>query len=945
MENIFKLSQQQDSTSLSGPEVDDLIFVVHEMFNLGAPDSEDHLGFDSDNYYSKTMKYIRGINTGSTIPTNIAIDAINRLNRHKNTQLHKFTDYEALKAGIIRLVQNLTQTEEGNRLNYSDKIIQHTGRGGYGKEEFLIPQFGRVEKVPTNRAVRDKMRELSEGGDSRYEQVSSTYGKDYPVFKAFSFVRSKVDHYEIHPDFMSEIATVLEDRGYDVSVLRRFTEQANQHYPSVEDKPSKAEGVEDKPSKAEGDEKKPKAKMHSVFDETEGKWMASVKVKDFDLTAKYQAIFNETVKYIFFGVTNQMDEHENHMQLASVKEYGRYDPSTKKRKDLGWKEPYGVPKYTKYLRGSINSFIDFGRNLHNRGFNVDEVRDTFASLRQSGAFNDIIPGVGPREQRIRGSLDGFESKTHEEEVEKFNSSAKSYESSFFDGKDLSFYKEQLEGMEFLYSRQSAILGDDTGVGKTVQCVVAADMRIKQSGGKCIIVTMPSVVDQYREDIIKITGVDESEVSDSPYSDAKYRVLGYSAFSTPSTREETVAHLMEEAIAGAITVMVLDEIHATKTVSSKRSELIGNITKMVPFVWGASATTVANTPADLYNQLRIINHDFGKMPEKQFNALFGTKSRGKNLPKIEQYKRADKIKEILFEQQVYTRRSKQSIREDMPEQKTLTSYSSIDHEQMTSLIDEDLRGKKSTPVVQLGAFRKIIAQMKVPHTISMAREILSQGKKVAIFTGSIRAGNLLNQGLSDLLDELEIPGGVARIKGGMTPETRRRVIDGFKNTNKGSRVIIIAIKAGGTGLDFPNILEDVIVNDFEWSVKDDDQSLGRFYRINSKEDINVTYNVADVDLDKLLYQKLSDKKEIASRIKNWEAKETDLLVAGMREGNARLAEIREEKYKAYEEMEQINQEDIDFGGSFNNFDNGTTLASSHFSLRKSWYGILKTQHKH
>jgi len=37
-----------------------------------------------------------------------------------------------------------------------------------------------------------------------------------------------------------------------------------------------------------------------------------------------------------------------------------------------------------------------------------------------------------------------------------------------------------------------------------------------------------------------------------------------------------------------------------------------ISQSAKFVWGASATCAANTPEDLYSQLRILKHPLGNM---------------------------------------------------------------------------------------------------------------------------------------------------------------------------------------------------------------------------------------------------------------------------------------------------------------------------------------------
>ena len=120
-------------------------------------------------------------------------------------------------------------------------------------------------------------------------------------------------------------------------------------------------------------------------------------------------------------------------------------------------------------------------------------------------------------------------------------------------------------------------------------------------------------------------------------------------------------------------------------------------------------------------------------------------------------------------------------------------------------------------------------------------------------------------------------------------------------------IVISIDAGGTGIDFPNILTDVIVNDFDWSPSDDDQSLGRFYRINSLNAVNVTYMLAENTLDRRFYELLKKKKEIAERIQNLSDEEKSAASASAGNANEQIAKIRERKWAALVQMEQIDEQ--------------------------------------
>ena len=141
-----------------------------------------------------------------------------------------------------------------------------------------------------------------------------------------------------------------------------------------------------------------------------------------------------------------------------------------------------------------------------------------------------------------------------------------------------------------------------------------------------------------------------------------------------------------------------------------------------------------------------------------------------------------------------------------------------------------------------------------------------GRKVAVFTAHTESLTKIKTDLELILD-LVYPGEnktVASIDGSQNKEQRQAQIQEFKSKGSNMMAIVISIDAGGTGLDFPNILTDVIVNDFDWSPSDDDQSIGRFYRINSRQKVNVTYVIAENTLDRKYFDLLNEKKKIAER---------------------------------------------------------------------------------
>lgn len=540
------------------------------------------------------------------------------------------------------------------------------------------------------------------------------------------------------------------------------------------------------------------------------------------------------------------------------------------------------------LVGSLSEYYRMLTALESRGVNTDTVRSIIENLAARGVVS---------QGREEGALEGFR------EFDEFKSGVEEFQNRFFEGKNIPadrrrFAPEQVRGMAFLYGNSSALLGDDVGVGKTVQTVVAAEMRRRQSGGSVLFITQPILVDQIKDEIEKITGLDDAQVSTSYNTNSPYRVLSYNLFGTPGTREDATRLLSDQAKNGVIKIMVLDEVHNVKNGDpSKRDDSGGlkhkdshqtfniqEIAKHVPFVWGASATIIGNTPVDIYNQLKAVNHPLGRMPFQEFRLRFDPRSGSID----ERLMSADELKERLIHSGVYLQRSKEQIRPDMPPLR-------ID----SRIVDLDAAPMPANATQQ----RQAIASAKAPHTVAMMMEFIRRGEKVAAFTSFKNALAEIKGGIERAMEQDGIAGRVASIEG--SQPDRKDVIRDFRNPASDYRAIVISTPAGGTGLDFPNILTQVFVNDFDWSVAKDTQSLGRFHRINSQEPVNVTYMVASgADSDN--FERLNAKKQVADRLRALDQEEVNLLHSGIDGSDERVKQLRRERLQLNQEIENLDR---------------------------------------
>jgi SNF2 family DNA or RNA helicase len=79
---------------------------------------------------------------------------------------------------------------------------------------------------------------------------------------------------------------------------------------------------------------------------------------------------------------------------------------------------------------------------------------------------------------------------------------------------------------------------------------------------------------------------------------------------------------------------------------------------------------------------------------------------------------------------------------------------------------------------------------------------------------------------------------------------------------------MSIKVGGTGVDFPNVANEMIVNDYDWTPEQAEQSEGRLYRISSEQDVNVHYMISNDTIDQEIFDIVQQKRKIAELVQKW-----------------------------------------------------------------------------
>ena len=204
-----------------------------------------------------------------------------------------------------------------------------------------------------------------------------------------------------------------------------------------------------------------------------------------------------------------------------------------------------------------------------------------------------------------------------------------------------------------------------------------------------------------------------------------------------------------------------------------------------------------------------------------------------------------------------RRLKQDIL-DLPEKIITPVYLRLKSKDYEQLMGEyydwyEQSNESSSLTVQFSKLmkvRQVIAESKVKETCEIADNILEQDKKVIIFTNFTNTLNLLKEHFGKLAVTLD---------GSMSKPARQHSVDQFQENDK-IKVFIGNLKAAGVGITLTSA-EAVIMNDLSFVPSDHSQAEDRAYRYGQNSNVSVFYPIFDNSIEGVIYDILSQKKNI------------------------------------------------------------------------------------
>lgn len=433
---------------------------------------------------------------------------------------------------------------------------------------------------------------------------------------------------------------------------------------------------------------------------------------------------------------------------------------------------------------------------------------------------------------------------------------------------------QQTGLKWLWTNISKGFGccmaDDMGLGKTIQ-VLSLILKMKEENKlkKPILVVCPTTL---MGNWMKELDMFAPSIKAAIYhgSERQLDLKNDVILTTYAIMRIDVEELKKHPWA----MVIVDEAQNIKNPDTAQTLAIKSIKSDIKIAM--TGTPVENRLTELWSIFDFINHGYlGALREFQ-------KSYAIPIERFKENSRATKLKMSVSPFVLRRLKTDKQVISDLPEKLVLNEYCYLAkvqaalYEKTLNEMMEKISG--FTGVNRRGNIFKLITALKQicnhPHQflkagemskelsgkmekcVSLVQNIVDNGEKTLIFTQYKEMGNILCQVLSD---ECNIT--PSFFHGSLNVNQREQVIEDFQN-NPETKVMILSLKAGGTGLNLTSAT-NVIHYDLWWNPAVEDQATDRTYRIGQDKNVMVHRLITLGTFEEKIDEMLKSKKDLAN----------------------------------------------------------------------------------
>lgn len=430
------------------------------------------------------------------------------------------------------------------------------------------------------------------------------------------------------------------------------------------------------------------------------------------------------------------------------------------------------------------------------------------------------------------------------------------------------YEYQKEGILFGLERRRLLIGDEPGLGKTLQSIGIVDTA---SAYPCLVICPSSLKINWQREFEKFTDkkalvLDNASRTSWPY------FLGMGMFHVAIVNYESLKKFFVWDIKGGKTFtlkdvvfnrdinvfrsVIMDESHRLKDPTAQQTIFTRGIVEGKEWRILLSGTPVVNHAQDLVSQLAIMGRllsDFG--------------GRGKFLAQYGENENLSELSDKLYDT-CMIRREKAKVLTELPDKQRTDLYVEISNRdeynlaaadlaaylrEYTECTDREIRRKmRMEALVKFMTLRSLASKGKVKQATDFIQNFLANGKPLIVFCSLKEIVKALQKQFPDAV----------RVTGDDNTAEKQAAVDAFQSGE--AQLIICSIKAAGVGLTL-TASSNVAFVEFPWTYADCCQCEDRAHRIGQKNNVNCYYLIGRSTIDPVLYNIIHKKRSIANQI--------------------------------------------------------------------------------
>lgn len=430
------------------------------------------------------------------------------------------------------------------------------------------------------------------------------------------------------------------------------------------------------------------------------------------------------------------------------------------------------------------------------------------------------------------------------------------------------YEYQKEGILFGLERRRLLIGDEPGLGKTLQSIGIVDTA---AAYPCLVICPSSLKINWQREFEKFTDkkalvLDNASRTSWPY------FLGMGMFHVAIVNYESLKKFFVWDIKGGKTFtlkdvvfnrdinvfrsVIMDESHRLKDPTAQQTMFTRGIVEGKEWRILLSGTPVVNHAQDLVSQLAIMGRllsDFG--------------GRGKFLAQYGENENLSELSEKLYDT-CMIRREKAKVLTELPDKQRTDLYVEISNREeydlaaadlaaylreYTECTDREIRRKmRMEALVKFMTLRSLASKGKVKQATDFIKNFLANGKPLIVFCSLKEIVKALQKQFPDAV----------RVTGDDNTAEKQAAVDAFQSGE--AQLIICSIKAAGVGLTL-TASSNVAFVEFPWTYADCCQCEDRAHRIGQKNNVNCYYLIGRSTIDPVLYNIIHKKRSIANQI--------------------------------------------------------------------------------